>query len=65
MGLNFKDHIEVGERYQRPTEVESLIGDPSKANKILGWKANIKWKELAKLMVEADYNKVKNTVNLN
>jgi GDPmannose 4,6-dehydratase len=58
-GLNYKDHIEVDKRYQRPTEVDALIGDPSKAEKILGWKAKTDWKALAKLMVDADLEKAK------
>jgi GDPmannose 4,6-dehydratase len=58
-GLNYKDHVEVDKRYIRPTEVDSLIGDPSKAEKILGWKAKTHWKELAKLMVDADIEKIK------
>jgi len=40
--------------YIRPTEVDALIGDPSKAEKVLGWKAKTDWKVLAKLMVDAD-----------
>jgi GDPmannose 4,6-dehydratase len=59
VGLNYKDHIEVDKRYIRPTEVDSLVGDPSKAEKILGWKAKTRWKELAKLMVDADIEKAK------
>ena len=58
-GLNYKDHVEVDKRYIRPTEVDSLIGDPSKAEKILGWKAKTHWKALAKLMVDADVEKIK------
>ena len=58
-GLNYKDHIEVDKRYVRPTEVDALVGDPSKAEKILGWKAKTHWKELAKLMVDADIEKFK------
>ena len=65
MGLNYENHIEVSSRYQRPTEVESLIGDPSKANRVLGWEAKTKWKELAKLMVDADYSTIKNKANFN
>ena len=53
-GLNYKDHVEVDKRYIRPTEVDALIGDPSKAEKALGWKATTHWKELAELMVDAD-----------
>ena len=54
VGLNYKDHIELDKRYVRPTEVDALIGDPSKAEKVLGWKAKTDWKTLAKLMVDAD-----------
>ena len=59
VGLNYKDHIEVDKRYVRPTEVDALVGDPSKAEKILGWKAKTHWKALAKLMVDADIEKIK------
>ncbi len=59
VGLNYKDHVEVDKRYERPTEVDALIGDPSKAEKVLGWKAKTHWKELAKLMVDADLEKAK------
>jgi GDPmannose 4,6-dehydratase len=44
----------MDKRYVRPTEVDALIGDPSKAASVLGWKAKTHWKALAKLMVEAD-----------
>jgi GDPmannose 4,6-dehydratase len=54
VGLNYKDHVEMDKRYIRPTEVDALIGDPSKAASVLGWKAKTHWKALAKLMVEAD-----------
>jgi GDPmannose 4,6-dehydratase len=59
VGLNYKDHVEVDKRYERPTEVDALIGDPSKAEKVLGWKAKTHWKELAKIMVDADLEKAK------
>ena len=59
-GLNWQDHIEVDKKYIRPTEVEALIGDPSKAEKELGWKAKMHWKELAELMVDADIEAKKN-----
>ena len=62
-GLNYKDHIEVDKRYQRPTEVDALIGDPSKVKKMLGWKAKTHWKELAKLMVDSDLEKAKSKSN--
>jgi GDPmannose 4,6-dehydratase len=59
VGLDYKDHVEVDKRYVRPTEVDALIGDASKAEKVLGWKANTDWKALAKLMVDADLEAVK------
>ena len=54
VGLNWQDHIEVDQKYIRPTEVEALIGDPSKATKELKWQAKTHWKELAELMVDHD-----------
>jgi len=59
VGLDFRDHIELDERYIRPTEVDALIGDPSKAERVLGWKAKTHWEALAKLMVDADLEAVK------
>jgi len=58
-GLNYKDHVEMDKRYVRPTEVDALIGDPSKAARVLGWKVKTHWKALAKLMVEADLELLK------
>ncbi|MFH1509271.1 MAG: GDP-mannose 4,6-dehydratase [bacterium] len=46
-------------KYYRPTEVNELIGDPTKAKKILGWEARTKFKDLVKMMVEADMELVK------
>ena len=54
VGLNWHDYVEIDPKYLRPTEVEALIGDPSKATEQLGWKATTKWDSLAKLMVDAD-----------
>jgi GDPmannose 4,6-dehydratase len=53
-GLDWKDFVEVDRKYQRPTEVEALIGDASKAERELNWKPTTHWQELAKLMVDAD-----------
>jgi len=55
-GLNWRDHVEVDQKYMRPTEVDALIGDPSKVERDLNWKAKTHWKELAELMVDADIN---------
>ena len=54
VGLKWQDHIEVDQKYIRPTEVDALIGDPSTATKELKWQAKTHWKELAELMVDAD-----------
>jgi GDPmannose 4,6-dehydratase len=54
VGLNWQDHLEIDKKYIRPTEVDALIGDPSKAQRELGWSAKTHWEDLAKLMVDAD-----------
>jgi GDPmannose 4,6-dehydratase len=54
VGLDWEEFVVVDDRYQRPTEVEALIGDPTQAEKVLGWKATTHWNSLAKLMVDAD-----------
>jgi GDPmannose 4,6-dehydratase len=59
-GLNWQDHVEVDQKYIRPTEVDALIGDPSKVTKELKWKAKTHWKELADLMVDYDINFLSN-----
>ena len=53
-----KTIIEIDTRYYRPTEVEILIGDASKAMKELGWKALVKFEELIKIMVKADWEEI-------
>ena len=57
VGLDYKEFIETEERYKRPTEVDALIGDPTKANHVLGWKSQVHWKELAEIMVASDLSK--------
>jgi GDPmannose 4,6-dehydratase len=54
LGLNWQEHVEVDARYFRPAEVDLLLGDSGKARRVLGWKPKITFKELAKLMTEAD-----------
>ena len=51
--------IKVDPKYFRPAEVDLLIGDPTKATKTLGWTAKTNVNELAKIMVEADFLRVK------
>ncbi len=54
VGLDYQDFVEVDPRYFRPTEVDYLLGDPSKAVKQLGWKIRTGFKELVKIMMDAD-----------
>jgi GDPmannose 4,6-dehydratase len=51
--------VNINPRYFRPTEVDLLIGDPSKAKTNLGWVPKVTFAELVKIMVTADYNKQK------
>ena len=53
-----KTHVSVNPRYFRPTEVDLLIGDYSKAKNAFGWTPKIKFDQLAKIMAKADWEKV-------
>ncbi|KUK77275.1 MAG: GDP-mannose 4,6-dehydratase [candidate division WS6 bacterium 34_10] len=55
-----KTIVEIDPRYFRPTEVDLLLGDPSKAKKDLGWEAKTKFKDLVKIMIESDLDILKN-----
>lgn len=59
VGLKWEDYVEFDERYMRPAEVDLLIGDPAKAEKNLGWKPKTTFKELVKIMVDADVKELK------
>ena len=52
--LDWRDFVKINPRYERPTEVEALIGDASKARIKLGWEPSTYWKDLVKIMVDAD-----------
>ncbi len=54
VGLNWEDYVRFDPKFLRPTEVDELIGDASKAERVLGWKANVLPPELARIMVDAD-----------
>ena len=56
-GLNWKKHVKIDKKYFRPTETENLSADPSKIKEKIGWQPNIKFKELIKIMVDADMRK--------
>lgn len=57
VGLNWENYVEFDKKYIRPTEVDALIGNPSKAAERLGWTALTHWRELAKIMVDADLSR--------
>lgn len=59
-GLDWEEHVRFDERYLRPTEVDALIGDPSKAREKLGWSATVMPDDLARLMVDADIEALEN-----
>jgi GDPmannose 4,6-dehydratase len=52
--LDWHKHVEIDPRYFRPAEVDLLLGDASKARRVLGWKPRVTFKDLAKMMTEAD-----------
>ncbi len=54
LDLDWEEFVKHDERYERPAEVELLLGDPTKAKKQLGWEPKVKFKELVALMVDAD-----------
>jgi GDPmannose 4,6-dehydratase len=53
-GLDWEQHVEIDPKYYRPSEVDVLLGDASKAREQLGWEPKVRFKELIELMVDAD-----------
>ena len=54
VGLDWEKYVEIDPQYFRPTEVDYLQGDASKAERVFGWRPKVKFHDLAKLMVDAD-----------
>ena len=52
--LNWKDYVEIDPRYYRPTEVDLLLGDASKARDKMGWRPKVNFRDLVRMMVDAD-----------
>jgi GDPmannose 4,6-dehydratase len=52
--MDWREYVEVDPRYFRPAEVDYLLADTSKARRILGWEPTVTFKELVRIMVEAD-----------
>jgi GDPmannose 4,6-dehydratase len=65
VGLDWHKHVEIDPRYYRPAEVDLLIGDPAKAKQKLGWEAKTKFKDLVRLMVDADVETASKEIHMN
>jgi GDPmannose 4,6-dehydratase len=59
VGLDWEKYVRTDERYYRPAEVDQLLGDPSRAKAVLGWEPKVKFKELVKIMIDADTEAIK------
>ena len=64
LGLDSKEYVGFDEKYERPAEVDLLIGDASKAKEKFGWEPKVTFKELARIMVDADMKLAKNELAL-
>ena len=58
LDLDWKEYVRYDPRYERPAEVDLLLGDPSKAKRILNWEPKVTFKELVKMMVTADFEEI-------
>src|SRR5206468_13114716 len=58
VGLDWREHVEVDESLFRPAEVTTLCGDASKARRVLGWKPQVSFDQLVRMMVDADVERV-------
>ena len=63
VGLDWEEFVKFDQRYVRPTEVDVLIGDASKARDLLAWEATVHARELATIMVDADLEKVQSSIH--
>jgi GDPmannose 4,6-dehydratase len=61
-GVSIDDHVAIDPAYLRPAEVEHLVGDASKAQRVLGWEPEVSFDELVRMMVEADLALLKHDV---
>lgn len=62
VGLNYEDYVEIDPKFYRPAEVELLLGNPAKAEKVLDWKAKTTLEELITMMVDADLKRVEREI---
>jgi len=59
VGLDYKEFVVQDPRFYRPAEVDLLVSDPTKARQVLGWEPRVSFKELVKMMVDADLERLK------
>jgi GDPmannose 4,6-dehydratase len=59
VGLNYEDYVTQDPRYLRPSEVDLLVSDPTKARQKLGWKTKVSFRDLVEMMVDADLKRLK------
>ncbi|MFN4292536.1 MAG: GDP-mannose 4,6-dehydratase [Thermoflexales bacterium] len=60
LGLNWEDYVVVDPKHYRPAEVDLLIGDASKAGRVLGWEPQVNFEQLVRMMVDADLQSLQN-----
>ncbi|MBB4634481.1 GDP-mannose 4,6-dehydratase [Longimicrobium terrae] len=59
VGLDWREHVKLDERFMRPAEVDLLVGDPGKAKRKLGWEPEVNFESLVTMMVEADLERLR------
>jgi GDPmannose 4,6-dehydratase len=59
--LDWKEYVKHDDRYERPAEVDLLIGDPAKAKRVLDWEPKVRFKQLVQIMVDADLETLSRT----
>ena len=64
LDMDWEKYVKIDQKFIRPAEVDLLIGDSSKAQRVLGWKPKVNFEQLVKIMVEYDYNQLKKANNI-
>ncbi|HTO02106.1 MAG TPA: GDP-mannose 4,6-dehydratase, partial [Opitutus sp.] len=64
LDLDWEKYVKYDDRYERPSEVEMLIGNPAKARRQLGWEPKVLFKDLVKIMVESDLELAKRELQI-
>jgi GDPmannose 4,6-dehydratase len=59
LNLDYKKYVSIDKRYFRPSEVDALLGDATKARKVLGWQPKVSFEKLVDMMIEADMEMAK------